>query len=398
MYIYRCNTYLFRVFFASNLSHKIHAQLAYSYIYIYRYICNLTKGPRRLSAIFLNGTVEDLCCAAALCVEPQRSLCRAPTFSVSGPGALSLSLSLFVLCPGALCRAPVLSVSSALYLGPRRSVSGLPRSSLCGALCVKARRSLCRDPAVFSLSGPAALCVGAGALCVRHCPAPGSLRRARPISQVCVKPAAVGVISVSRPGALFVGPTALCCRAALSVSGPAVSCSLCRDLYRARRSVLSVSGTLCVGPGACQGPAVSGSGPRALPRSLCRGPALFASLSVLGRGAPTLSASGPAALSSVSGPALSVGRPLAETTASAGMDEAIELRHCSGGLHRGPTWSGRFRKGRLNTFFGTSPANRSWGLARGTRVGAGSDSWHADPSWDLADETHRSELGACGAG
>ena len=63
----------------------------------------------------------------ALFVEPQSSLCQAPTLTVSGLGALSLSLS----GPGALC------------VGPRRSLSR--SSALSRSLC-RARRSLCWAP------------------------------------------------------------------------------------------------------------------------------------------------------------------------------------------------------------------------------------------------------------
>ena len=117
---------------------------------------------------------------SALCVGPRRSLCRAvcgaPAFSVSGPGALSLSVS-----------------------GP---------SALCG-LCVGPRRSKCRAPALSALtaSGPGALCVGAGP-CVSG---PGALS-----------------LSVS-------GPSALC---RLSVG--ALSRSLCRDLGRSGPGTLCV--------------------------------------------------------------------------------------------------------------------------------------------------------------
>ena len=133
------------------------------------------------------------------------------------------------------------------------------------ALCVWPRRSLCRGPA-RSVSGPGALCVGARR----------SLCRAPALS-----------VSVSGPGALCVGPwRSLCrggalCRAALSVSGPALSVS--------RPGALSLFLSLSVsGPGvSVSGPGVVCVGPR---RCLCQVPALSDFVSgpgalVLGSGA-----------------------------------------------------------------------------------------------------------------
>ena len=91
--------------------------------------------------IFLQGTLEDLCRAPPLCLKPQRSLRRAPTLSVSGPGVFPLSLS----GPGALC------------LGARRSSD---------ALCVAAWRSLCQGLALFLCQGPALSVSGPGRFCV----------------------------------------------------------------------------------------------------------------------------------------------------------------------------------------------------------------------------------------
>ena len=76
--------------------------------------------------------------------------CRTPRRSLSGLGALSLSVS----CPRAFC-VPALS-RRFLCLAPALSVSGP------SALCVGPRRSLCRGPvlSVSAVSGPSALCVG----------------------------------------------------------------------------------------------------------------------------------------------------------------------------------------------------------------------------------------------
>ena len=237
--------------------------------------------------------------------------CRAPVLSVSGPAALSLSVS----GSSALCRAP-----SLLCQG----------QSLC-----RARRSLCRGPAL-SVSGPGALCVRARrspALCVSgpdtlSLSVSGSVSGPRSPATVCVGPRR---FSVSGPGALCVGALRSLCRApALSVSGPALCVGarrsrhcLCRGPALSRSpgsgpgalAPLSVEpGTLCVGPRcfSVSAPALSVSGPCAL----CVGPgtlllSVSASLSVSGpvgaRRSPALSVSGPGTLSlsvsgSVSGP------------------------------------------------------------------------------------------------
>ena len=99
--------------------------------------------------------------SGALCLGCRRSLYRGPALSVSGPGALC---ALFVS-----------------RFGASVSVSGPQRCALCGtvgphrslAVCVGARRSLCR--------GPVSLCQGSGPLC--RAPA----------------------LSVSEPGTLCVG-------------------------------------------------------------------------------------------------------------------------------------------------------------------------------------------------
>ena len=80
-----------------------------------------------------------------ICVEPGRS----PAALCVGPWRC--------VCP--LCRTPVLSVSGGLCVGARRSLRRGPALSVLGpALSVSARRSLCRAPAL-SVSG-GALCVG----------------------------------------------------------------------------------------------------------------------------------------------------------------------------------------------------------------------------------------------
>ena len=92
-------------------------------------------------------------------VFSQRSLCRAPAVSVSGPrapGGLCVRPK-SSLCRGrrSLCRGRALSVSGPG--APRRSCVRA-RRSLCrgAAICVGARRSLCQAPAV-SVLGPGAL-------------------------------------------------------------------------------------------------------------------------------------------------------------------------------------------------------------------------------------------------
>ena len=192
----------------------------------------------------------------ALCVGALRSLCRCPALFVSGPGAL-------VLARCSLCRAPAVSVSGpalscsgpgalslmsgpgALCVGPALSISGV---------CVGARRSLCRSPAlpgamcragalsVSSVSGLALFVSGPGTLCVR----PGILCvRARCFLALCIGARAVCRVQglapfVSDPGSLC-GPSPLCVGAWRSLCrAPALS-------VKARRSLLCVGhrGVLC---------------------------------------------------------------------------------------------------------------------------------------------------------
>ena len=157
-------------------------------------------------------------------------LCRAPALSVSGPGALSLSVS----CP---CCFRVQS-SRSLSRVPALSVSGP------GALCLRARRSLCQGPALF-VSGPGALCVGP---------------RCRGLA-----------LSASRPGALSLCRRSLCRAPALSVSGPDAL------RVRPRRSL-----AFCVVPPRFLCP-VGARGPALPRRSLSRAPTVFASHQKCGR-------------------------------------------------------------------------------------------------------------------
>ena len=174
----------------------------------------------------------------ALCVGPPRFLCRVP--------ALSRSLR-----QDSLCRGPTLSVSGA------------------GALCVGRRRSLRRARAL-----PGALCVGA-----RRSPqALSRCVRARHSLVLCVGPPAL-----SRHGALCVGPALSASPSALGVrprrflcQAPALSPSLCR------RSLCRGPAVLCR-RSLRRAPLLSAS---ALSRRfqcrarrfLCRGPALSVSL------------------------------------------------------------------------------------------------------------------------
>ena len=203
------------------------------------------SGPRRS----LSAPALSVSGPGALCVGPQRSLCRAPALSVSGLGALFVG-ALFVSGLGALCgarrsmcRDPALSASGpgALCVGTQRSLRSLCRRSLC--------RSLCRAQ-VVSVSGPGSLCVGAW-------------------RSLCWAPP-------SGPGIYCVARRSLCWASALSLSCRARRC-LCRDpsafsvsdpggLSLCRRPVFSASsrGALCVGTH----------------HSLCRAPALFVSHSL----------------------------------------------------------------------------------------------------------------------
>ena len=196
----------------------------------------------------------------ALCVGARRSFYRAPALSVrvclepgalfSAPrpspaicvGARGLSVSSPALCVGMCVAAgrspmvplPALFVSGrrgpAFCVGARRFMSGPSAPSLCRgvALCVGARRSLCRG---------LALCL-ARALCVRS-------RRS-----VC-RPALFGARRSVRRPALFVSGSGASCR------GPA----LFRCVWSSGRSsaLPSALRRSVSGPGAC----------------VCRGPGLF---------------------------------------------------------------------------------------------------------------------------
>ena len=176
------------------------------------------------------------CSHAALCVGPRHSVSAPgalPPLSVSGRDALCVGPGRSrSRGPGARRRSPALCVSGlaalSLSRAPTLSVSGP------GALCVRARcegpalcrslwQDLCRAPAFSPLSvlSPAALSLfvsGPNAFCVR------------PRCSLCRAPACRRA-----PGALCVGPGAFHVgrRPALSVSGPGALCvgtrhSLCR--------------------------------------------------------------------------------------------------------------------------------------------------------------------------
>ena len=120
----------------------------------------------------------------AVCVRLRRSLCRGPALSVSGPGALTLSVLWICVGPRrslyrgphsllswrSLCRAPALSVSGP---GTLSLLGALARRSLCapalsgpGAPCVGPRRFLCLSSALSVSSPPLSRCLCRGALCV----------------------------------------------------------------------------------------------------------------------------------------------------------------------------------------------------------------------------------------
>ena len=190
---------------------------------------------------------------------------------MSGPGALSISVSgrggfcvgprLCLSGPGAICVEPRRSLP--LCVGARHSLCwGLrslplcvgPRRSLCdalavsGALCVRARRSLCRGPAslcrgpalspflcrglAVSVSGPVALCVSSQRFL---CQDPGYLCRGLALGFF------VGAWrSLCQGPALFV-PLSLCRAPALSVR---TRCSLCRGPVLSLCDVLGLPGAL----------------------------------------------------------------------------------------------------------------------------------------------------------
>ena len=205
----------------------------------------------------------------ALSVGAQRSLCRGPALSVSGPALL----------PGTLFVGAQQSSFDALCVGPPAvSCGGLCVGPLSGpnAVCVGAS-SLCQGPALcrgpaLSASGPGALSVGA------QCSAcgPGD------VWALCRVPA----LAVSGPGTLRVSPAlsgALC----VGLSGPSALCVGARrsETWRSFLEALCVAGALCPPQQfLCQALALSVSGrslcvgPR---RSLCPGPATL-SLLVLG--------------------------------------------------------------------------------------------------------------------
>ena len=158
--------------------------------------------PRRSPAALCVGPRRSLSLSVS---RPRRSLCRAPAFSVSGPGALRAP-ALSVGARHSLCRAPC----SLRHLS--LSVSG-PRF-----LCPAQALSLCRGRAL-SVSGHGTLSVGPGS------PLPA--------------------LSVSRPGLSVSGPGALCRR-----RGTALSVSGLRGLCVGRRRSLC----LCRGPAALGGP------------------------------------------------------------------------------------------------------------------------------------------------
>ena len=204
--------------------------------------------------------------------------------------------------------APCVGAWRSLHLEGRcflsRSVSGPSSSS--GLVCVGARRSLCRSPALFvskpgalcrgPARGPGALCVGPGALCVG---ARRSFYRAPAISvRVCLEPGLFLDWSSALSGGLFVsGPGALCQRVRAVRRAAALCLGARRCLCRAWRFV-SGPGALSIGlrrslSGCVWSPDCFSIGARRSPAgSLCRGPALCVSVCVLCVG-PRRSVSGP---------------------------------------------------------------------------------------------------------
>ena len=202
-------------------------------------------GARHSSALFVLGHAlrRSLCVGSRRSVSGSASgpggtlLCRVPVLFVSGPSAVSVGFSGLYVGPGALCvgarrslcRGPALCVGNALCVGARRFVSGP------GAPCVGAQRSLSGSTSGpgapfprLSLSGPGVLCVGP--------------RR-----------------FLSGPGAPYVGARRSVCRApTICVSGPGALC------VGAQRSVLGVWRSLCRCVGAqCGDGSVNPSGPAA---------------------------------------------------------------------------------------------------------------------------------------
>ena len=212
---------------------------------------------RRAPALSVSGP-DALCVGARRSLTlfvgslgPRRALCRGPAFSESGPGALSRrGPALCASSPGTLCRTR----RSVARIGPRRSLSGpgalslsvsgpgalcglptLPRRFLCPSLALS--RSLCRDlcrglALSRSLRPRRSLCrLSVRALSLSLCrdlcwvPAAAPFRRC-----LCRVPALIGSSCVSaRPS--------LCRSPALFVLGPG-----------AHLALPGAPGALCVGP------------------------------------------------------------------------------------------------------------------------------------------------------
>ena len=207
-----------------------------------------------------------------LCVRTWRSLCRGPALFVSGRPAMYLSGlgGLYVgarrsvsgpgaLCVGAraLCRAPARFVSGpgadlcwALFVaGPGAPCVGARRICQAWAVSVSAPGALCRAPALF-VSGPA-LCVGA--------------RRS-----LCRDPALS--VGSRRRGPAVLSQDSVCQVPAVCVSGPSAFCLSGRSFCRGPALCVAAQRSLCQGPALCVGALYAGAG-----QSVCRGPALFVS-------------------------------------------------------------------------------------------------------------------------
>ena len=203
-------------------------------------------------------------------VGPRRSLPPAQALSVSGPGALSLSVSvspvLSVLARRSLWRAPALSCQGPAAVsvsgpGVSLSVSG-PKCCLCrGRSLSRCSLCLCRAPA-RSASGPGRLCVAT---------------RRSPRSPPCQGPPCVPALSVSGPGALPVGicvgprrsPGALCVGPdALSLSLSGLGASQCVGARRSLCQAPTLSLSMCQSAGLCVSALYSGPGP--MLRSACQ--------------------------------------------------------------------------------------------------------------------------------
>ena len=273
-------------------------------------------------ALFLSGFGD-------LYVAARRSLCRAPALFVSG----LCRPTLFIRAQHSPCRGPALSV--AVGIGARRPS---PKTFFCqvfvsgpGALCVGARRSLCRarrrewrflrrGPALYlcrgptlflsgpgalcqglcrgSVSGPDGFCFGAGRSSTLFVSRPGTLQRSLCV-EVCVGARRSSPDTFVSGLALFIlGPSGLCVEAQRSVrQGPAHFVSRPGAVCVGARRSLSRPVALCRGPALCIGPrarrsvrsasgpgaplpTLSLSGPAACvsgPGACCQGPALFMS-------------------------------------------------------------------------------------------------------------------------